>query len=104
MTGLTHIEAVFIETDPYASNYDHGAVDNDYTNLPPEFLTALANLNNQRDNVRCVRCGTITGYVLTLFGDFERIAWQPTGLVREVGGPVVVQCGECAPFVPDPVG
>jgi hypothetical protein len=102
--ALTHIEAVFIEADPYSSRAEPGVVDSPYSDLPEAFLDALAELYVNRDSVTCWRCNEMTGYVLAEQpSGFEGVEWRPTGLAREVDGPVAVLCEECAPYIP-PVG
>jgi hypothetical protein len=101
MTTLLRLESVFIETDPFSSRVEAGVVDDLYATLPRPFLDALYDLYDRRDSATCWRCDDMTGYVLAETpSGFERLEWHPTGLAREVDGPVAVLCENCAPYIP----
>lgn len=103
---LMSIQSLFVEDDPWSVvdlsflEQQIEGLDPRLEDLPPEFVEALSDLFKHKDGVRCARCETPTAYVLELRGDFERLEWRPTGLARIEGGPVVVLCEDCTPYVP----
>ncbi len=101
MTELTHVEAIYIESDPFTSRSEPGVIDGEYAELPEEFLDVLVDLYANRDGRTCWRCNAMAGYVLAERpSGFEDIEWRPTGLAREGDGPVAVLCEDCSVYVP----
>jgi len=97
--STTTIEYVVFEEPPF-SRVEPGAVTSQYADLPESFLEALSDLYAQVDGTACARCGNSVGF--TLSGDRdETVNWEPVGLARCGGGPVSVQCANCAPWLPE---
>lgn len=100
---LTHIEVVFCESAPFVSAFQQVLVAEEYADLPAPFLEALAALHRSVDYMTCA-CGDPIGFVLVYrpvtVGPEEIVEWKPTALAREDGGPVVVLCEDCAPYIP----
>lgn len=108
MTTTTTFEFVYFEAAPYVTTtaldgygrtVDKDEIASAHLDLPEPFLAQLRELLVNADR-SCYACAdTPVGFVLItdLTLDREYVEWQPTGLVRQDGGPVVALCEDCSP-------
>ncbi len=107
------IQYVTVETDPsrtIPTTDDSGltilALSPEWESLPDRFRTALAELVDDAPGERqCDRCDALdVGWaddprVTTTGLDYDVTVWRTAVLVSHPGGPVTVQCEECAPAI-----
>lgn len=94
--NVQRFESVFIETSQEPT-----------THLPDDFQAALSEIEQNRDNAACWRCGDLVGWVFMEGPVTGRLEWVPVGLVRLVSedappthqDPIRPMCETCAPYV-----